>query len=75
MNTKIRLVCLFVGFLGLVFATNNIITTFPDVNPSGILYMAVSVMILFFLTRRPYSSENEEKKERVYHYDRVYHKE
>ncbi|MDB5130457.1 MAG: hypothetical protein JWR02_206 [Mucilaginibacter sp.] len=67
MNTKIRLVYLFIGLVGLVFATNYIITTS---NPSGILFVTAPVMILFFLTRKPYPAENEEKKIRAF--DRAY---
>ncbi|MDP9048612.1 MAG: hypothetical protein M3N14_10770 [Bacteroidota bacterium] len=67
MNTTIRFVYLVLGFAGLVFATNYIITTFPAVNPSGVLFITVPVMILFFLTRRPYTVEREAKKVRAYH--------
>jgi hypothetical protein len=70
MNTAIRLVYLFIGLVGLVFATNYIITTS---SPSGILFVSAPVMILFFLTRKPYPAENEEKKIRAF--DRAYTKE
>lgn len=70
MNTAIRLVYLFIGLVGLVFATNYIITTS---SPSGILFVTAPVMILFFLTRKPYPVENGEKK--VQAYDNAYSKE
>lgn len=70
MNTAIRLVYLFIGLVGLVFATNYIITTS---SLAGILFVTAPVMILFFLTRKPYPAENDEKKVRAF--DRAYSEE
>ena len=70
MNTAIRLVYLFIGLVGLVFATNYIITTS---SLAGILFVSAPGMILFFLTRKPYPSENEGKNVRAY--DRAYSEE
>ncbi len=74
MNAAIRLVYLLLGFAGLVFAANYMITSFPTVNPAGMLLITVSVLILFFVTRRSYSSETEAKKGHDYDYKQAYSK-
>lgn len=66
MNPKFRLLYLFLGFNGLIWSVNYILTAFPVINSATILLIVLPVTAFFLLAYRTWPvNENHPKQVRV----------
>jgi hypothetical protein len=57
MNTKFRSLYLILGFAGLLFLIYRAVATYPDISPSGVLFITLPDILFFYLAYRTYPVE------------------